>query len=64
MASEKGKRTITIPEVGELSVDELEEVAGGAADINGYCPTTNKDGCNSGCKPATATTADASASSI
>ncbi|HEV2147870.1 MAG TPA: hypothetical protein VGR37_10750 [Longimicrobiaceae bacterium] len=33
---------------GELSVEELEEVAGGA-ETNIYCPTTNKESCNSGC---------------
>lgn len=52
MAKEPGKRTIHIPDVGELSVDELEEVAGGA-ETNVYCPTTNKEGCNTECKPAT-----------
>lgn len=56
MASEPSKRTIHIPELGDLSVEELEQVAGGAADANLYCPTTNKEGCNSQCKPAAAAT--------
>ena len=51
MDRDPGKRTIRLPEVGELSVEELEEVAGGA-DANLYCPTTNEKSCNSGCKPA------------
>ena len=49
-----GKRTIHIPEIGELTVEELEEVAGGSAELNGYCPTTNKSGCNTNCGAAVA----------
>ncbi|HEV2147871.1 MAG TPA: hypothetical protein VGR37_10755 [Longimicrobiaceae bacterium] len=57
MASENQEqgRKLTIPGLGELSVEELEEIAGGA-ETNIYCPTTNKEGCNSECKPATAPT--------
>lgn len=40
----------------ELSVEELEGVAGGA-DANLYCPTSNEKSCNSECKPATASAA-------
>lgn len=46
----------------ELSVEELEEVAGGsdeAAAANIVCPVSNEKSCNSGCKPATATDAAA-----
>lgn len=41
----------------DLSVEELEEVAGGA-EANLYCPTTNEKSCNTSCAPATDASVD------